>query len=107
MPDLIDGHSFGTGHVSCQDLDTITRIGCGHNRLRHAVASVDVGLDLACLHPMAAYFDLSVGASPKLKSSVGQPAPQIAGPIQPLSRREGVIDESLRRELRIVQVTKG
>ncbi|KPW48467.1 hypothetical protein ALO86_200194 [Pseudomonas syringae pv. berberidis] len=66
-------------------------------------------LDLAQLDTKASYLDLIVIAPQVLDVAVRQPAAQIAAPVHPRCRlgTERVLDETLRRQFRQIQIATG
>ncbi len=80
-----------------------------HHGLPHARALRQSRLDLPQLDPETAQLDLCVCPALVLQAAVRQPAPEVSCPVHPLTALtvEPVHDETLRRQLRTVQVTAG
>src|SRR5947209_9457746 len=70
--------------------------------------TLQCGLDLTRLDAEAANLELAVPASEELDVAVGQPAREVARPVETCIglAAEGVLDESLRRQLRAVEIAE-
>ena len=106
----LDGQGFavfGAGEVGHQAFVARHIFPAHDHRLANAGAGGEPGLDLTQLDAEAAELDLMVAAADVLDAAVGQPAADVAGPVQARARlrTERVLDEALGSQLRLVVIS--
>src|SRR3954464_5231066 len=85
------------------------RIRSGHDRtLSYRGMSIQCSLDLARLNAVTADLHLMVETSQIRKRAIGQPLPEIAGPVEARFRTaKGIGDKALQGQLRSLQIASG
>ncbi|BFH22998.1 hypothetical protein PMJ11TS3_45950 [Paenibacillus melissococcoides] len=79
----------------------------GHDSFAYPGQLQQLGFDLARFDPVAPDLHLSVHPAHVLEIAVRQPARQVPGPVEPLIWLERAGDESLGRQLRLIEIPTG